>query len=347
MINLEDLEEIKKLDPKDVFDSTLELADQCEQIWADRDSLKLPEDYKKVKNIIFCAMGGSALGGQVIYSLFKDEMKAPVEIVNGYHLPEYVDDNSLVIVVSYSGSTEETISGLNDAIERKAKVIGLTTGGKLAEILKINNFPYLIINPKHNKCQVPRVATGYMVFGAIGILEKAGLLDVKNEDVKNAVNLLRQNKENIQKEAMVISKELYDTMPVIFSSQMFEGNAHIMRNQFNETAKTFSSYSSIPELNHHLMEGLAYPKNKRLVVLFLTSSIDSDNVKRRINLTKDVVKKNEIKEITYEAHGNDKMSQVLDFLAFGGFVTLYLGLLYGIDPSTNPWVDYFKEQLTK
>jgi len=347
MLNLNDLDEIRKLDPKNVYDSTLELADQCEQIWNDKESLNLPAGYKNVSNIIVCAMGGSGLGGHVVASLFKDTLKIPMEVVNGYNLPSYANEKSLVIVISYSGSTEETISCLNDAVSRKAKTVGLTTGGKLADILKENNLPFLIMNPKHNKCGVPRVATGYMVFGTMAVLAKTNLLDVNDESVSGAISLLRQNRESIQKEAQEIAKDLYDTCPVIFSSQVFEGNAHIIRNQFNETAKTFSSYFPIPELNHHLMEGLAYPKNKKLSVLFLTSSLDSDNVKKRINLTKAVVVKNEIKEITYAAHGEDRIAQMLDFLAFGGFVTLYLGLLYGIDPSVNPWVDYFKEQLAK
>lgn len=347
MLNLEDIKEIRKLDPRNVYDSTLELADQCEQVWKDKDSLNLPKEYENVSNVVLCGMGGSALGGQVVASLFKDTLKVPLEIVNGYHLPAYVNEKSLVIVVSYSGSTEETISSLNEAIVRKAKIVGFATGGKLIDLLKENNLPFLILDPKHNKCNVPRVATGYMIFGAIGILDKIGLLAIEKVTVLNAVDQLRKNLDKIQKEAQEIAKDLYGTIPVIFSSQMFQGNAHIMRNQFNETSKSFSTFSPIPELNHHLMEGLANPKGKKLCILFLTSSLDSDLIKRRTQLTKDVISKNEIKEITYDAHGADKISQMLDFLAFGGFVTLYLGLLYGIDPSINPWVDYFKEQLTK
>ena len=347
MIDLTNPEEIKKLDPKNVFGSTELLGNQVSQVWQDKENLKIPDNYKDFDNVVVCAMGGSALGGRVVSSLFADELTKPVIVVNGYKLPAFVTKNSLIILTSYSGTTEETLSCAHHAIEKRTKIIGTATGGILEEILVGNKLPFLKINPKFNPCGQPRIATGYGIFGIMGILEKAKLLNIKDEDVSIAVESLNTNREKIKSEAINIAKDLYDTIPVIFSDEMFEGNAHILRNQFNESSKSFCTFSPIPELNHHLMEGLKYPDNKRLTILFLTSSLFSPSVKKRFDLTRDVVSKNNIKIITYEAHGDNKLTQMLDLLAFGGYVSLYLGLLYGVDPSLTPWVSYFKEQLTK
>jgi len=120
-----------------------------------------------------------------------------------------------------------------------------------------------------------------------------------------------------------------------------------MRNQFNETAKTFSAFEDIPELNHHLMEGLKYPENNKLAVLFLKSNLYENIYQKRIALTDDVIKKNNIKSLYFEPSGTTELSQVLTTLVFGGYVTLYLAFLYNLDPSLIPWVDYFKDQLKK
>jgi glucose/mannose-6-phosphate isomerase len=347
MIDLTNLSQIKELDPKNVFGSTELLGSQVSQIWEDKESLQIPNNYKDFDNVVVCAMGGSALGGRVISSLYAEELTKPMVIVNGYRLPGFVTKNSLVILASYSGTTEETISCAHHAIDKEAKIIGTATGGTLEKILAENKLPFLKINPKFNPCGQPRIATGYGIFGVTGILQKVGLLNIKDDDISLAVENLKNNKEKIKSEAINIAKNLHNTIPVIFSDETFEGNAHILRNQFNESSKSFCSFSPIPELNHHLMEGLKYPESKKLSVLFLTSSLFSSSIKKRFDLTRDVVSKNNIKIITYEAHGFDKLTQMLDLLAFGGYVSLYLGLLYGVDPSLTPWVGYFKEQLTK
>src|SRR5258706_11460675 len=136
-------------------------------------------------------------------------------------------------------------------------------------------------------------------------------------------------------------------IPVIFAADFLVGNAHIMRNQFNETSKSFSAFSDIPELNHHLMEGFKNPTDKKIITLTLDSSFYTNIIKKRVKLTQDVVAKNHVDALIYEAVGESKLSQVFNVLAFGGYITVYLAFLYGLDPSLIPWVDYFKQELTK
>lgn len=345
MIDLTNLEEIKKLDPKDVYGSTGLLADQCTQVWLDAQKIKFPDDYKAVKNIVICGMGGSAYGAHVALSLYGNSLPVPLYLVSNYYLPEFVNQDSLVILTSYSGSTEETLSCAQEALEKKAKIIGLTSGGKLGHFLRQNNFPSLIFDPKNNPSGQPRLGTGYIVLGTIALLTRYVLVKAGDSEVQTAIQELRENQNQIQSSAKKLAQKIYGSIPVIFAAEFLGGNAHIIRNQFNETAKSFSAFSELPELNHHLMEGLKNPSDKKLVVLFLTSDLYSDILKKRVMLTKDVLEKNNTPILTYEAKGTSKISQMLNVLSFGGYVTVYLALLYGQDPSLIPWVDYFKEKL--
>ena len=150
-----------------------------------------------------------------------------------------------------------------------------------------------------------------------------------------------------REEAIKQSIELENRIPVIFSGEFLIGASHVFRNQLNETSKNFSTYSPLPELNHHLLEGLKNPKDKNLTVLFLESDLYSEKLKKRIELTKTVVEKNQIPYLSYKAGSPDKLGQTMEVLSLGGYLTFYLSMLYNQDPSLIPWVDYFKEQLKK
>jgi glucose/mannose-6-phosphate isomerase len=184
-----------------------------------------------------------------------------------------------------------------------------------------------------------------MVMSTIAMLRMLGVLSLTDDEVKKSIDELRSNKDIIQQHAMDIAEKLQGYLPVIMTAEFLNGNGHIMRNQFNETSKSFAAYAAIPELNHHLMEGLKNPEGHKLITLLLTSDLYSEKIQKRVNLTKDVLGQNNINVIEYKAQGSSKLSQMLNVLSVGGYITVYLALLYGLDPSLIPWVDYFKEKL--
>ncbi|MBI2040392.1 bifunctional phosphoglucose/phosphomannose isomerase [Candidatus Microgenomates bacterium] len=335
------------LDPKDVLGSTGMFLDQCEQIWQESKTLQFPNDYKSCQNIVVCAMGGSAYGGYVAQSLFKDTLKIPLTSNNDYHLPYFANSNTLAILSSYSGTTEEVLSSKEEAQKKGLKITGLTIGGELATFFQKNNIPGLIFDPKYNPSAQPRLGTGYIVLGTIALLNKLGVINVSDEEVEHAISEVRQSQEDIKSKAQNLAEKIQTFIPVIISAEFLSGNAHILRNQFNETAKSFATFSLLSELNHHLMEGLKNPPDKKLFVLFLSSDLYSDKLKKRVELTKDVIEKNGVGFDEYKVSGSSKLAQMLNVLLFGGYLTLYLAFLYGQDPSLIPWVDYFKEKLEK
>jgi glucose/mannose-6-phosphate isomerase len=345
MIDLTNIEEIKRLDPKDVYGSTGMLADQAQQIVDTYFTQNFfPEEYKNIKNVVIAGMGGSAYGGHIIQSLFHESHSVPITVNSDYHLPGFANEDTLVLLTSYSGSTEEVLACGEEAITRHAKIAGFSSGGKLGEFLK-DTYPGFTFNPQFNPSGQPRLGTGYMVMSTIALLRSLGVVAISDDEANKAIEELRENKDTIQKAAMDIAEKLQGYLPVIMAAEFLNGNAHIMRNQFNETSKSFAAYAAIPELNHHLMEGLKNPEGHKLITLLLTSDMYSPKIQKRVDLTKDVIGQNNITVVEYKAVGSSKLSQVLNVLSVGGYITVYLALLYGLDPSLIPWVDYFKEKL--
>ncbi len=338
---------LRRLDPKDVHGSTGMLADQCAFIWELVKTVEFPPRYKSLENITLCGMGGSTYGAYIVKNLYWENLKVPLFGYGDYHLPAHVSEKSLFILSSYSGNTEEPLASAGEAIEKGYPIVGLTSGGKALEMSKTHNFPSIVFDQKYNPSGQPRLGTGYMVFGVIALLSRLGYLSVSDDEVKIAIGELKKNKDAIQLQAKEIAQKLYGSIPVCFAAEFLSGNIHIIRNQFNETAKSFAAFSTLPELNHHLMEGLRFPADKKLYVLFIESLFYSDKLQKRLAITKDVVERNNIPQVSYKAEGATKLSQMLNVLSFGGYVSLYLAFLYGQDPSIIPWVDYFKEQMKK
>lgn len=335
------------LDPRNVLGSLEMFLDQCEQIWQEAKALKFHSQYDNFQNILVCGMGGSAYGGYVAPAVFKNELKIPMLTQNDYHLPGFVNKNTLIILSTYSGGTEEPLNCAEEAVEKGYPVIGLTSGGEALKLSQQHNFPALVFEPKFNPSGQPRLGMGYMVLGIIAILNKLGLISVSDQQISEAIAEVKDAQEQIKSSAKDLADKIQGTIPVAFAAEHLSGNIHVIRNQFNETAKSFAAYSELPELNHHLMEGLKNPPDKKLTAVFIDSNLYSDKLKRRVELTKDVVSKNNIPFVEYQAEGLSKLAQVLNVLCFGGYLTYYLAMLYHQDPSVIPWVDYFKEQLEK
>ncbi len=325
--------------------------EQLKQAWEEVRGINV--DYKDIQNIVFCGMGGSALGARMIDSLLYDRLELPLEIFNGYGVPSYTDDKSLVVISSYSGTTEESIAALEDAERRRAKIIVIATGGDLAKAASEKNIPSYIFEPKQNPSKQPRMSIGYASGAVLALVSAMRLCTIKDEEIYKAVSVMQEaakhyaDETNVENTAYNLSQKLKNKMPILVASEHLYGTAYTVKNQFNESAKTFCNLFELPELNHHLMEGLTNPvANKELLYfVFFNSHLYDTRIAKRYPLTQEVVTKQGIEHSTFSPTSQDKMSQVFETLVFGSFVVYYLTKSYGIDPMAIPWVDYFKEQL--
>lgn len=340
---------IKKFDASGVLECTRFIARQIEHAWEQVQGFKLPPDSPQVRNVVVFGMGGSALGAHIIQSLYGTTLSVPFLFVSGYEVPGFVGPETVVILSSYSGTTEEVLMAAEECAKRGAYTLGLTIGGDLAKKLGGRAF---VFDPKYNPCGHPRLGLGYMTFGLLGLLQKLGLVKVGQEEIRAVANLARRQVRNFlpsagKNPAQEFAKKLQGYNIIIVASEFLVGTAHVFANQLNESAKNFASYFTLPELNHHLMEGLRYPESnkKNLKFVFIESNFYSSRVALRYGATKDVVRKNGIKFEVVKPGAKSKMLQAVWMLVFSGFVSFYLARLGKVDPGEIPWVNYFKKVL--
>lgn len=355
-MNLDNLEEINNLDKSNVAESIVKLPDQIKQAWRESAHIKLPESYKRTKSICIVGMGGSGLGPEVVYHLYKDDLKIPLVLVHDYDLPGFVNEDTLVLLSSYSGTTEEVLGAAKQAISRKCKVAAITEGNQLGQFLDENGFPYYKINTIHNPSKQPRYGIGYLVIGILGTLRGLDLIQIEETEGEKMIRDLRElnskflpsvpSRANFPKE---IAQKLKNNMIGIIGSQFLSGIAHIFANQLNETSKTFAFYFLLPELNHHLLEGFGHPLDirKHLKIILLESDYYSEKIKKRAKITADVIEKQKVETFTIKFEQGTPLRQAFEALLITSWISFYLGVLNEVDLSITPWVDYFKKQLAK
>lgn len=353
---LDNVEELRKLDKQNVYGSVVALADQIADAWDQVQAMNVKIDASKVRNIVVAAMGGSALGPDVIKRAFKDSLHVPLEVVNDYTLPAYVDEHSLVILSSYSGTTEETLSAAEQAQEKGAQIMIVTTGGGLAKLMDEKGYPGYKIVATNNPSNQPRMAIGYSVFGIVALLTKVGLLKLEESEVNAVVAAVRRLGSELKVEvtqeenpAKQMAFLMLQRTPVLVAAEHLEGAVHVFQNQLNENAKTYAEYRIVPELNHHLMEGLKFPENLDSSMFFVlfNSSLYHHRTNKRITITQKVIEKAGIDTIDMDVINSSKLEQVFEVIAFGAYTNFYLAMLEGIDPAPIETVDFFKAEMAR
>ena len=347
MNTLDDVAAMKAKDPSGVLASTGMFPDQCQQAWEESQMVSFPPEYKQVKNIVVCGMGGSRFTPKTIGALFRENITVPYEICEDYTVPGYVNGESLVILSSYSGTTEEVLAAGEDAKKKGAKLTAIMS--------KKMNVPGYYFDPKFNPCGQPRIGGGYLLLGHLGLLTALGFITVK-DDVEEAIAYAKEigkkyvaeipEKDNPAKQ---LARFLKDKHPFIITAEFLKGFGNGFANQINETAKMISDYRYISELNHHLLEGLSHPDtiHQNGMFVFILSKLYSTPIQKRFLVTKDVVEKQRVATHSIELTAPTKLAQILEAYTLSGYTTFYLGMLYDSDPVAIPWVDYFKAELAK
>lgn len=354
MTNLDSLEEVKKLDEKNVYGSVVELYKQCLHAWKDAQKIIVPDGYKDINKILMTGMGGSGLGARIIEGVYGLKLNYPLVRLNDYDLPDWVDEKTLVICSSFSGTTEETVENARQAQAKNAKWMAIGTGGSLLDLAQKYQVPFYQIVPTFNPSKQPRMAIGYSVIGQLVMVAKTGVINLTEKHLEMLLSAMKKvvveseiSVKTQENPAKKIAEKLFSKKVVFVASRHLVGAAHTFKNQMNENAKNFSTIFEIPELNHHLMEGLKFPSSNGsdLIFLFVESDLYPSRIQERIEITKDVIKKNNVDVISWKGHSKDLLSQVFELVQFGGFVNSYLAALNGLDPAAIPWVDYFKTKL--
>ncbi len=343
MLDLDAYQKFLALDPQRMLKYIAELPQQCEDAWKEIQSLALPDSYRQVDQMVILGMGGSAIGGDLLRCLLLEECPIPVIVHRDYNVPAFVDHRTLVIACSYSGNTEETLSGFDEALRRGAKLLSIATGGELAQRTRAYGLPLYLY---HYQTQ-PRAALGYALISLLGIAQRLELVSDESADVAEAIAGMRQWQEEIRNAAKSLAQKLYRRVPVVYGAEHLSEVARRWKGQFNENAKTWAFFDVMPELCHNSVVGYPAPSDlpQHVHVIMLTSSLNHSRVQMRFDIVRTLLQRNGFSFDVIEARGHSKLAQVLSTVHFGDYVAYYLAMLYEVNPWSIGNIEFVKNRL--
>lgn len=300
-------------------------------------------DSNAIQNIVITGLGGSGIGGTIIAELLSDSCPLPVLVSKDYFLPAYVNTSTLLIVCSYSGNTEETLSAMNQAISKKAQIVCITSGGKVLEIAKQHQFDFIEI-PGGNP---PRSCIGYSLVQLIKVLVTKGFADKKLfSDLDKAIVLLDAENSAIKAEAQTLAQKLVNKIPVIYTLGTCEGVAVRFRQQINENSKMLCWHNAFPEMNHNELVGWT-TKNDSLAVITFHTAFDYERTKKRYEVCKPLFEKYASSVTDVVAKGESKLEQFFYLIHIGDWISCYIADIRGIDAVEVDVITNLKNELAK
>ena len=297
----------------------------------------------ELRTVLITGLGGSGIGGTIAGEIVAGECPVPVIVNKDYFIPAFVNEHTLVIVSSYSGNTEETIQAMEEAMKRKAKIVCVTSGGKILEMAKQNGIDHIII-PGGNP---PRACLGYSLTQLFFILNFFKLIGVGfKKQLHGAVDLLMKESAAIKKEAMEVADFLNKKIPVIYAVVGYNGVATRFRQQINENSKMLCWHNILPEMNHNELVGWA-EKHEECAVVFLRNKEDYSRTQARIEISKDVISKHisHIKEIW--SKGSSQLERSIYLIHLTDWASCFLADKKGIDATEVNVINRLKGELAK
>lgn len=282
------------------------------------------------KGVCICGMGGSALPGNLL-DIYLEKRDFPLLLQRDYSLPKEVSKDWLVVLISYSGNTEETLNCLKEAQERKLEIVLISSNGRMKEVAEEKKLPIAII-PKGLQ---PRIALGYQFSALAKIIEKAGLID-------NTKDILELKKIKVdQEKAKKIAEKVKDKIPLIYASNKLKTIARIFKIAFNENSKTPAFWNYFPELNHNEMVGFQ-KKQEQFYFLIIKDKADAERIQKRMDLTKKLLEKQGLQGEIIEFQQKDLLKRAFSAILLSYWISYYLALSYNIDPEPVEIVEEFK-----
>lgn len=345
------LNDIRRVDPTSMYEWLSDFPLQVEEAVRIASRASLRVDCKSVRSIVMTGMGGSAIGGDLIRSYLSSELKVPFAVSRSYALPAYVDRNTLVVVSSYSGNTEETLSSYRDAIRRKAKVLCITTGGEVERLARKHRHAFIKVPPGLQ----PRAAVGYSFFPLLIALERLGFIRSQQRDIKETLSGLKfrsviyRDPANPGNLPLKIAGRLHGKLPIFYSvSDHFDAVNVRWRGQMAENAKQLAFGHVLPEMNHNEIVGWNVDRKlmKKMAVVFLRDRATHPSIKVREEITARIIKSyaSHVEEVWSE--GRSLLARIISLVYFGDWVSYYLAILNKQNPTPVKVIEYLKEELS-
>lgn len=341
---LDDQKYIAQIDAQDALGVAVHEPEQLLNTFTVSDSSQV------IENVVIAGMGGSALSAELIKTW--PSLNVPFEICRGYEIPSYVSKKTLFIASSYSGNTEETISAFTLALEKEAQIVCLASGGELKNLAEHNSLPFVELKEGLQPRMTPLMSYKALVtiFSAYGITSKDNLQKLEEcvSSLDQTANSWRADiptKDNLAKQ---IAERLVGKTPVIYSGPKMFPSAYKWKISFNENAKNTAFCNFLPEFNHNEFMGwTSHPIEKPFGVIDLFSSFEHERVQKRFEISDKMLSGKRPKAFRVEAVGNTELEHLLWFVILGEFVSIYLALLNGINPTPVMEIEKLKQELSK
>ena len=307
------------------------------------EAAKLGKNKFPIRNVVISGLGGSGIGGTILSNVLRDDLSVPIIVNKEYQIPAFVNENSLVIISSYSGNTEETLSALMQAFKKNAQIVCITSGGLIQEYAETNDIDYVLIDGG----SPPRAAFGQSFVQLLYILFHLSLLEAGfKKYLQDTIALLDSEQENIQKSAKEIAQKLNGKIPVIYSDAKFEGVSIRFRQQINENAKMLCWHHVVPEMNHNELVGWR-ERNENMAVVFLRNNKDYERNQERMEFTKEVVSQytNDVFEIY--SKGDHDVVRSLYLIHITDWISYFLAEIKGVDAVEVDVIGRLKNKLAE
>lgn len=307
------------------------------------ESTKLRKNKVPFRNVLLSGLGGSGIGGTIVSNLLKDDIGVPVIINKEYSIPKFVNENTLVIISSYSGNTEETLSALMQCIKKGAHIVCITSGGLVKDYAELHKLDYVKIDGG----MPPRACFGLSFVQILYVLHYYGLIeDGFKQNLKNAIERLDAEEEEIRKIARSLAGRLHGKLPVIYADAKFEGVAIRFRQQINENSKMLCWHNVVPEMNHNELVG--WTKELDLLsVIFLRNNNDYERNQERMEFTKEVVKNYASDVMELYSKGDTDIERSLYLIHVTDWISYYLAELQAVDAVEVDIITKLKNKLAE
>ncbi len=344
---LDDLKMIHERDSQDALGI-------AERQWQQLDhAFELPEKFtetfrpERISNVVYAGMGGTAASAMIAQTWLR--IAKPFEIVRDYDLPAYVGNGTLCIVGSYSGNTEESTNAFAQAEAKGAQIVVIANGGELEQLATEKVLPFLKI-PSVNQ---PRFAQWYTLKAIVAILDACHLTTDKTSEMVNQQAWFREQlgkwrpeSPTVHNEAKRIALELAGKSVVVYAGPKLAPIAYKWKISINENAKHVAWWNQYPEFNHNEFLGWTkQPVQKPYAVIDIRSDLEDAKVSKRFEVSERLLSGVRPAPMIIKPAGDTLLQQMLYTAALGDFVSIYLALLGGIDPTLAPIVDKLKNEL--
>ena len=348
MTDLDDVQALHALDASDMLGASAGLSKDCRVAYDAARELALPSA-EGVTSIVVCGMGGSAMAGDLLRSVFRDRLEAPIEVNRSHALPAHAGRSTLVVASSYSGGTSETLAAFGEAVSRGCRLLAVTGGGELADEAAAAGAPVV---PLPSGFQ-PRAALGHLGFGALGALEAMGLLPRMGADVDETVGELERLIERMTPEAVEASNPakqmatlIGDGVPVIWGAEGIGAVAAMRwKTQMNENGKVPAFASSMSELDHNEVVGWTKPYGATFTLIALRHGGEHPEIQARFPLSYGIVEDAGVGVQEVRAGGRSALARLMGLIVVGDFVSAYVALRRGVDPTPVDTISRLKAAL--